>query len=167
MNNPKISAIVAMDNKRGIGKDNKLPFHIKEDFERMHRIIAGHPLIMGRKTHDSIGRVIPHCANIVITRDPEYKKNHTEGCIVCPSLEEALRRAKIAQGHDEIFIFGGGEIYKQTMPVVQKLYLTIVEGDFGADTFFPDYAEFTKVISQEQKESEGYKYRFLILEKLL
>lgn len=162
----KISAIVAMDEKRGIGKGNKLPFHIKEDFERMHKIIAGHPLIMGRKTHESIGRVIPACTNIVITRDPEYKKNHTEGCIVCPSLEEALRQAKLASGSDEIFIFGGGEIYKQAMPVTQKLYLTIVKGDFKADTFFPDYSEFKKVVSESDwQEHEGLRYKFLELER--
>lgn len=162
----KISAIVAMDEKRGIGKDNKLPFHIKEDFERMHKIIAGHPLIMGRKTHESIGRVIPNCANIVITRDPEYKKNHTEGCIVCPSLEEALEQAKLASGSDEIFIFGGGEIYKQAMSVIDKLYLTLVKGDFGADTFFPDYSEFKKVVFEsEEKKENGFRYKFVELEK--
>ncbi len=162
----KISAIVAMDEKRGIGKNNDLPFHIKEDFERMHKIIAGHPLIMGRKTHESIGRVIPACTNIVITRDPEYKNNHTEGCIVCSSLDEALEQAKLAQGNEEIFIFGGGEIYKQAMPKIAKLYLTIVKGDFGADTFFPDYSEFKKVIFEsEEKEEKGLKYKFVDLER--
>lgn len=166
MTNPKISAIVAMDEKRGIGKGNKLPFHIKEDFERMHKIIAGHPLIMGRKTHESIGRVIPGCTNVVITRDPEYKKSHLEGCIVCPSLEEALQQASLAQGSDEIFIFGGGEIYKQAMPVTQKLYLTIVKGDFKTDTFFPDYSDFKKVIwESEEKEAGEFKYKFLELER--
>ena len=166
MKNAKVSAIVAIDEKRGIGKNNQLLFHIKEDFERMHQIIAGHPLIMGRKTHDSIGRIIPSGPNFVITRDPEYKKSHTEGCIVCPSLEEALRQARLASGNDEIFIFGGGEIYKQAMPVIQKLYLTIVKGDFGADTYFPDYSEFKKVVFEsEEKEAEGLKYRFLDLER--
>lgn len=162
----KISAIVAMDEKRGIGKDNKLPFHIKEDFERMHKIITGHPLIMGRKTHDSIGRVIPHCANIIITRDLEYKKNHTEGCIVCSSLKEALEKAENLEQNNEIFIFGGGEIYRQAMPVIDKLYLTIVKGDFGADTFFPDYSDFKKVIYEsEEKEDKGLKYKFLDLKR--
>lgn len=166
MTNQKISAIVAMDEKRGIGKDNKLPFRIKEDFERMHKIIAGHPLIMGRKTHDSIGRVLPGCTNIVITRDPEYKKSHSEGCIVCLSLEEAFRQAKIAEGSEEIFIFGGGEIYREALPKVDKLYLTIVKGDFKADTFFPDYSEFKKVIFEsEENEADGFKYKFLDLER--
>ncbi|MBI2019439.1 dihydrofolate reductase [Candidatus Daviesbacteria bacterium] len=162
----KISAIVAIDEKRGIGKNNQLLFHIKEDFERMHKIIAGHPLIMGRKTHDSIGRVIPGAPNFVITRDPEYKKQHTEGCIVVSSVEEALEKAKASEHHGEIFIFGGGEIYKQAMPVTDKIYLTLVKGDFGADTFFPDYSDFKKVVYQsEEKESIGLKYKFIDLEK--
>lgn len=167
MKKPKISAIVAIDEKRGIGKDNKLLFHIKEDFERMHKIIAGHPLIMGRKTHDSIGRIISGAVNIVITRDPDYAKKHTEGCVIVHSFDEALERVKDFETHGEIFIFGGGEIYKQAMPCIQKLYLTIVKGDFHADTFFPDYSEFKKVVFQsEEKESKGLKYRFLDLERL-
>ena len=162
----KISAIVAIDEKRGIGKDNKLLFHIKEDFERMHKIIAGHPLIMGRKTHDSIGRVIPGAANIVITRDVKYAKKHTEGCIVLHSLDEALEKVKEFEANGEIFIFGGGEIYKQAMPVIDKLYLTIVKGDFGADTYFPDYSDFKKVVYEsEEKEFEGLKFKFIDLER--
>lgn len=163
---PKISAIVAIDEKRGIGKNNKLLFHIKEDFERMHQIIAGHPLIMGRKTHDSIGRVIPGAPNFVITRDPEYKKKHTEGCIICTSLEEAVEKAQKSEHNGEIFIFGGGEIYKQAMPLIDKIYLTVVKGDFAADTFFPDYSDFKKVVYEsEEKEDKGLKYKFIDLEK--
>ena len=161
-----ISAIVAVDEKRGIGKGNQLLFHIKEDFLRMHKIIAGHPLIMGRKTHDSIGRVLPNSPNIVITRDSEYKVRHTEGCIVCQSLKEALDIAKKLKHSGEIFIFGGGEIYKQAMPLIQRIYLTLVKGDFKADTFFPDYSEFKKVVWQsEEKQSDGFKYKFLELER--
>lgn len=156
-----------MDKNRGIGKNNKLPFHIKEDFERMHKIIAGHVLIMGRKTHDSIGRVIPNGPNIVITRDPQYAKDHTEGCIVVTSLEEALEKAKQLEKGGEIFIFGGGQIYQQAMPLANKLYLTVIDADFGADTFFPDYSGFKKVVFDSgEKESQGLKYRFLDLEKV-
>jgi dihydrofolate reductase len=165
MQNPKISAIAAIDGKRGIGKDNQLLFHIKEDFERMHKIIAGHPLIMGRKTHESIGRVIPGVANIVITRDTSYAKKHTEGCIVCFSLDEALEKAKKINHGGEIFIFGGGGIYKQAWPVIDKLYLTVVEGDFHADTFFPDFQDFKKVVFEESHESNGLKYKFVVLER--
>lgn len=166
MKKAKVSAIVAIDEKRGIGKNNQLLFHIKEDFERMHQIIAGHPLIMGRKTHDSIGRVLPGGPNFVITRDPEYKKEHTEGCIVCSSLEEALEKAQEVEGSEEIFIFGGGEIYNQAMPKLEKIYLTKVAGDFKADTFFPDYSDFKKVVYEsEEKQSDGLKYKFIDLER--
>lgn len=166
MKKARVSAIVAIDEKRGIGKNNQLLFHIKEDFERMHKIISGHPLIMGRKTHDSIGRVIPNCANIVITRDLEYKKSHTEGCIVCSSLDEALEKAQEVENNGEIFIFGGGEIYKQAMSKLEKIYLTIVKGDFKADIFFPDYSDFKKVVYEsEEKQSDGLKYKFIDLER--
>lgn len=162
----KISMIAAMDKNRGIGKGNKLPFHLKEDFERMHKIITGHALIMGRKTHDSIGRVIPTCPNIVITRDPEYAKQHQEGCIIVASLEEALEKTKQLEREGEIFIFGGGQIYQQAIHLADKLYLTIIDADFQADTFFPDYSEFKKVIYDSgEKHSEGLKYRFLDLER--
>lgn len=161
-----ISMIAAIDKKRGIGKNNKLPFHIKEDFDRMHKIISGHVLIMGRKTHDSISRVIPNCPNIVITRDPQYAKDHTEGCIVVASLEEALEKGKQLEKGGEIFIFGGGQVYKQVIHLADKLYLTIIDADFQADTFFPDYSEFKKVIFDSgEKESEGLRYRFLDLER--
>lgn len=166
---PRISAVVAMDSKRGIGKNNKLLFRIKEDFERMRRIIFGKPIIMGRKTYESMlsytgGKIIPGSINIVVTHDPNYANAHKEGCIVVHSLEEAIARAK-EEKDDEIIIFGGAKIYEQAMPIIDRLYLTIVEGDFGADTFFPEYSEFKKVIFEESHESNGIKYKFLDLER--
>lgn len=161
----RVSAIAAMDSKRGIGKNNQLLFKIPQDFERMRALIKGHPIIMGRKTHDSIGRVLPNGPNIVVTRDPNYQKQHQEGCIIVHLLEEALEQAKRLKHNGEIFIFGGGEIYKQALPQTDRLYLTLVEGDFGADTFFPDYSDFKKVVFEEEHESEGLKYKFLDLER--
>lgn len=166
----KISIIAAIDQKRGIGKNNHLLFRIPEDFEQMKRLTYGHPIIMGRRTFESkeIGRILPNRINIIVTRDPTYK---VLGAIVCRSLEEALQVAKEkealqqAQGKQEIFIFGGGQIYTQALPLVERLYLTIVEGDFGADTFFPDYSAFKKVIFEKPGQSGKYRYKFLILEK--
>lgn len=157
----KISIIAAMDAKRGLGKENKLLFKIPEDFARMQKLTMGHPIIMGRKTFASIGRPLPGRLNIVVTHDPFKIQN---GLLFASSLEEAL---KIASGNDkeEIFIFGGGQIYQQAISKADRLYLTLVEGDFGADTFFPDYSHFKKVISEEDREDAGYKYKFLTLEK--
>jgi dihydrofolate reductase len=161
MNKPTISIIAAIDQKRGIGKDNKLPWDIPEDMQRFRDKTKGHAIVMGRKTFESIGRPLPNRVNIVVTRDKDYK---AEGCTICPSLEEALIKAKEID-KDEIFVIGGGEIYRQALPFSDKLYLTLVEGDYGADTFFPEYAEFKKIVLEKKEESGNYKYTFLDLEK--
>ena len=162
--NPLISIIVAIDDKRGIGKNNDLLFKIPEDFKRMKELTSDHPIILGRRTFESIGRLLPNRTNIIVTRDHNFK---VDGAVVANSLEEALRQA---QGeNEEIFIFGGGQIFKEALEkgLVDRLYLTLVKGDYGADTFFPDYEKFgfTKIIEQEDKESDGYQYSFLTLEK--
>jgi dihydrofolate reductase len=159
-----ISIIVAIDEKRGIGKNNDLLFRIPEDFQRMKTLTNGHPLVMGRRTFESIGRVLPNRTNIIITQNSKLK---IQNSVVVNSLEEGIEMAKKSPGADEIFIFGGGQIFKQAIEenLVDRLYLTIVEGDFGADTFFPDYSNFKKVISEEQHESGDYKFRFLTLER--
>jgi dihydrofolate reductase len=167
----KISIIVAMDSKRGIGKNNQLMWHIPGELPRFKNITTGHPIIMGRKTFESIGKPLPNRYNVVITRDPKFKIQNLasqgqvlESCVV-NSLEEALRQAQGKLGSDEVFVIGGGQIYQQAIAKADRLYLTLVEGDFGADTFFPDYSSFTKVISEENREEEGHKYKFLTLEK--
>lgn len=168
----KISIIVAMDGKRGIGKDNGLLFQIPADLKRFRSLTRGHPVIMGRRTFESEeikGRPLPKRINIIVTREKKYNPHKfciCENCdvFIASSLEEAIEIAKEKE-KKEIFIIGGGQIYKQAMPFVDKLYLTIVEGDYGADTFFPDYSEFKKVVFEEKRESEGYKYKFLELER--
>ena len=85
--------------------------------------------------------------------------------MIANSLEQAIRYAKKAPGSGEIFIFGGGQIFAEALPLVDKLYLTIVEGDFNADTFFPDYSEFKKIVFEQRGQSGKYKYKFLDLEK--
>lgn len=170
MGKPKISIIVALDSKGGIGKNNDLLFRIPLDFERMKKITSGHPLVMGRKTFESIGRVLPGRTNIVITSNPSmyHRLMHdTQNLKVCKSLEEGLEIARRSSGSDEVFVFGGGQVFKEALEkdLVDRLYLTIVEGDFGADTFFPDYSEFKKVISEEDHSDGKYKFKFLTLEK--
>lgn len=164
----RISVVAAIDEKRGLGKNNDLLFRIPEDLKRFRQLTAGKSVIMGRKTFESIGRPLPNRTNIIITRDKNFK---AEGTIIAHSLEEALRQAtavssaESAQGLQEIFIIGGGQIFEQALSLVDKLYLTLVEGDYGADTFFPDYSEFKKVVHKQMRESSGYKYTFLDLER--
>ena len=171
---PKISMIAAIASEnRALGKNGRLIYYIPEDLKRFKKITSGHPIIMGRKTFESIGQPLPNRTNIVITHDENY---FVEDTIIVHSLEEAFRLSSLAQafgseaqarrGDDEIFVIGGGEIYKQAIGMADKLYLTIIEGNPPADTFFPDYSEFKRVISESQwQEHEGTKFKFLELEK--
>jgi len=174
----KISMIAAIASKnRAIGKNNELVYHISEDLKRFKKITSGHIVIMGRKTFESIGKVLPNRINIVITRNPNFQ---AENVVVTHSLDEALRLAEFTpysvtglannlpsaeQGNDEVFIIGGGQIYKEAIGKADKLYLTIVEGNPDADTFFPDYSDFKKVLFEEEHESDNLKYKFLDLER--
>ena len=161
-NTPRISAIAAMDSNRGIGKDNQLLFKIPEDFKRMKELTFGHPIIMGRKTFESIGRVLAGRTNIVITRDTTYE---VPGAIICHSLEEAIKVAK-EKDNKEIFIFGGAQVFEEALPLIDRLYLTLVEGNFQADTFFPEYEPFfKKVLFEKHDEFDSLKYTFLDLER--
>lgn len=161
-----ISIIAAVDEKNGLGKNNDLLFKIPEDMKRLRELTTGHPLVMGRKTFESLGRLLPNRTHIVLTRDSEkLKKLPYQPDIVTDSIENALEIGEKSKGGEEVFVFGGGEIFRQAIEkgLVDRLYLTIVEGDYGADTFFPDYPEFKNIISEEKREVDGYKYRFLTL----
>ena len=166
MKKPIVAAVVAIGRNRELGKDGKLVWRIPADVQRFRDLTMGHALILGRKTFDSIlsyrGSPLQNRTNIVITRDPDWKY---EGVIVVNSLEEALKKAKEIE-KEEIHIGGGAEIYKLAMPHIDKLYLTLIDADGEADTFFPPYEkEFTKKVFEEAHEWEGIKYRYLDLER--
>lgn len=159
----KISMIAAIaSGNRALGKNNELIYKISEDLQRFKKITSGHIVIMGRKTFESIGKALPNRINIVITHDPNFS---TENIVVAHSLDEALRLAELKE-EKEVFIIGGGIVYKEAIGKADKLYLTIVEGSPDADTFFPDYSEFKKVVFEETHESDGLKYKFLTLERV-
>lgn len=159
----QISIIVAHDDKRGIGKNNQLLFRISEDLKRFKKITLGHPIIMGRKTHQSIGRPLPARTNIIITRNQDFQ---APGCQITHSLAEAIKLAK-QKDNQEIFIIGGGQIYQQALDqdLVDKLYITQVKGDYQAEIFFPDYSKFKKIISQKTGQEGDYQLTYLTLEK--
>lgn len=162
MTKPRISIIVAHSKNMAIGKDNSLIWHLSDDLKRFKKLTTGHPIIMGRKTYQSIDRPLPNRTNIVITRDMNLE---IPGCIVVHSAIEAIEKAKeFDQG--EIFIIGGAEIYKETLPLTDRLYVTKVDMHVDGDAFFPEYSNvFTKKISEESGEYKGLKYSYLILEK--
>lgn len=158
-----LSVIVAIDQKNAIGKDNRLLWHLPADLQHFKRITSGHTIIMGRKTYDSIGKPLPNRRNIIISRN----KNLTiAGCDVVGSLDDAL---SLCREEKEVFIIGGAEIYRQALPLASKLYLTCVEMEADADTFFPaiDPDEW-QIVSEEKHaadEKNKYSYHFKVLEK--
>lgn len=161
MGKPKISIICAIGKNLAIGKNNKLLWNIPEDMKHFRDITRGHAIIMGRKTYESIGRPLPDRLNIILTHHP-FKV--TEGVLFASSLEEALKMAS-EEETEEIFIIGGGQIYKEAMPLVNKLYLTIVDDSPEADTYFPDYSDFKKVISKQENNNGNYHFTYLELER--
>jgi len=160
-NKPKISIIAAVATNLAIGKNNQLLWHLPEDLKRFKELTKGHAVVMGQKTFESLGRPLPDRTNIIITLDRSFK---AEGCIVVYSIDEALIEAEKAE-NKEIFIIGGGSIYRQFLPLADKLYITRVEKDFDADTFFPPYDEFGKVTFSRPGQCGDLKYTFLELVK--
>ncbi len=154
-----ISAIAKND--RAIGFRNALLWHIPEDFRHFKETTSGHAVIMGENTYRSIGRPLPNRTNIILSLDPNFSP---EGCVVVSSVEGALAKAREVE-REEIFIIGGASIYRQFLPYADRLYLTLVEGDFEADTFFPEYPEFTQEISREDHDNGTFRFTFVILEK--
>ncbi len=161
MNKPRISIIVALSDNHVIGNHGQIPWNIPGEQKRVKEITTPHPLIMGRKTHESIGRILPGRLNIIVTSDLAYTAEDGE---VVHSLKEGIDLAT-EKDKEEVFIFGGGKIFAEAMPLVDRIYLTLVHKTVEGDAFFPDYSEFTKVIEKEEHEHEGLKYTYLTLER--
>jgi dihydrofolate reductase len=159
-----------MARNRSIGFGNRLPWHIPEDLRRFRRLTTGHVLVLGRKTFESIGsRPLIGRTLVVVSRGGIETRKGVERA---GSVEEALALAtKIAEagGCDEVFVAGGAEIYRQTLPVADRLHLTIIEEDFPGDAYFPDYdpAEWTLVESEDHGPADGVPFRwsFQILDR--
>jgi len=155
-----IALVVAMAENRVIGKNNQLIWHLPADLKFFKNLTTGHPIIMGRKTYESIGKPLPNRTNIVITRQPDFK---AEGCLVAHSLNEALMMAQ--QLDSEIFVIGGAEIYRQAMFLADTIYLTKVHHQFEGDTFFPEIDSILwKEVSREKHEPDeknSYPYSFV------
>nr|AIA18463.1 Dihydrofolate reductase [uncultured bacterium] len=160
-----ISAIVAVANKGVIGKEGDLPWYLPSELARFKAITMGHPIVMGRKTHESIGRALPGRTNIIITRDKKFK---AEDCVVCNSLDEALEAAAKSPGSEEIFVIGGESVYSEALPKVGKLYLTKVAASVNGDKFFRyNKSEWNQLSSEAHKadEKNQYAYEFKVLER--
>ena len=165
---PTISIIVAFADNRAIGMDNRLLWHISEDLRYFKSITGGHTIIMGRKTWESIGRPLPNRRNIVVSRS--LSGNHIPGVEFYPSFEEAIEAASKPkepalpnEAAEEIFVIGGGELYRQAIPVAKKIYATLVHTTFeDADTFFPkiNLSEWKEIYRESFQRGEKFEYPF-------
>lgn len=157
-----INIVVAIAANNAIGKNNELLWHLPNDLKHFKQMTTGHSVIMGRKTFDSVGRPLPKRRNIVVTRH----QMSIEGCEIVHSLDEAL---KLCQGESEVDIIGGAEIYKQAMPIVNRIHLTIVHQAFEGDAYFPeiDMQEWKETSREDHQtdEKHAYPYSFITLER--
>ena len=167
---PRISMIVAVADNLVIGRGNELAWHIRDDLRRFRLMTEGKTIIVGRSTfeqlknaYESRGKPLPDRNQIILTKNTEYHVDLPK-CYVCHSLEEALAKAKEIES-DEVFVAGGAAIFAQTLPFVSRIYMTKVDLEVEGDAFFPEYGEFSKVLSEEAKEENGIKFRYLTLER--
>ena len=160
----KISLIVAMANNRVIGLNNKMPWHLSADLKKFKKITMGSPILMGRKTYESIGRPLPGRTNMIVSRNPQYRQ---DGCQVFNDLKTALKKG--CENADEIFVIGGSDLYQAILPIADAIYLTIINREFQGDAFFPDLDlnDWSEVERENINDDPDvtFSYSFLKLEK--
>lgn len=153
-----------MAKNRVIGKDNQLIWHFPEDLKHFKRLTSGHHVVMGRKTFESVGRPLPNRTNIIVTRQANYK---AEGCLIAHSLDEAIA---LVENDAQPFIVGGAEIYKQALEIAKTIELTIIDGEYDGDSFFPEFdMNIWKLARGEKKEADDkhiHPYEFLTYKKI-
>ncbi|KYG91974.1 dihydrofolate reductase [Metasolibacillus sp. FSL H7-0170] len=155
-----ISLIVAHDKNRVIGYENQMPWHLPGELKYFKEMTMGKPIIMGRKTFESIGRALPGRRNIIITRNASYKADNIE---VVTSLDEALQLVK---DEPEIMIIGGEQIFKLALEVADRLYITEIDYAFAGDTYFPAYEDWKLISKREPVQAkEGFYFTYCIFEK--
>jgi dihydrofolate reductase len=161
---PRFGLVVAMDRDRVIGRDGTLPWHLPDDLARFRSITMGKPIVMGRRTHESIGRALPGRRNLVLTGDPDYE---APGCEVCASLDEALARCAQVP---EVMIIGGAAVYREALARACRLYLTEVDATVGGDVHFPPLeADDWRELSCEAHPRDArhaYDFRYRVLERV-
>jgi len=152
-----IALIVAISEDGTIGNQGKIPWHIREDLQRFKRLTMGHPVIMGRKTHESIGKPLPGRTNIVLTQNPHFAA--PPGVLKFPSLDAALDHCR-RQNEQSIFIIGGSKVYEAALPLADKLFVTEVHRRVDGDAKFPDYnrREWTEVAREDGPECSFVEY---------
>ncbi len=159
----KFSLIAALSRNRVIGLENRLPWYLSADLKRFKSLTWGKPILMGRKTHESIGRPLPGRHNIVITSNPGF---HVKGCSIARTVDEAIA---LAAGEDELMVIGGESLYKRFLADADRLYLTLIEQEFEGDAYFPDFSisEWDELDCRlvGDDPSVDFAYRFMVLQR--
>lgn len=158
----RLSVIAALARNRVIGRDNDLPWHLPEDLKRFRALTMGHHIVMGRKTYESLGRLLPGRTTVVVTRNSHYQ---VPGAIVVNSLEQALQ----ACGDDpEIFLIGGAELYQQSLALAGRLYLTEIDADFEGDAYFPEFvaAHWRETAREKHISADGLPFSYVTYEAM-
>lgn len=161
-----LSQISAMARNRVIGIKNTLPWQLPEDMKFFREKTKGHIMIMGRKTYESLGSPLPKRFHIIITRQPDYQIDHPQVKVVS-TISEAAEFAKsmIPAWPEEVFIIGGGEIYKESLPVTNKIYLTIIEQDFEGDAYYPELPNCFQLVEKKESNDASLNYAFTTWER--
>lgn len=159
----RLSIIVAMDNKQLIGGNNALPWHLPADLAYFKKTTMGKTVLMGRKTYDSIGKPLPGRDNVIVSTDADFK---AQGCAVMPNIQRALQHLK---DEKEVMVMGGASLYRQMLPMIDRFYITQIEGEFAGDAYFPEFDRnaFKEVFSESHQpdEKNQHPYRFTILDR--
>jgi dihydrofolate reductase len=158
---PRVTLVVAVAANGVIGDQGRLPWHLPEDLKRFRQLTMGHTIVMGRKTWESIGRLLPGRRTVIVTRQPDYR---VEGATVVHGLDDALATAR---GEEEVFVIGGNEIFAAAFPRADRLQVTEIDADFPGDTTFPDYdrGEWREVSRESHRTADGLAFHFVVYER--
>ena len=163
LNSARLSLIVAMAKNRVIGANNRIPWHLPNELKLFKSLTMGHHIVMGRKTYESIGRLLPGRTTVIVTRQKDYA---VEGAIVAHSIAGAIAAC---EGDDEVFVIGGADLFHETLPIADRLYLTTVDAEPEGDTFMPEFdpAEWQEASAEAfgKDEKHAYPYRLAVLER--
>ncbi|MGY1488345.1 dihydrofolate reductase [Methylobacillus pratensis] len=156
-----LSLIVAVARNRVIGLNNTLPWHLPEDLKRFRALTTGHHIIMGRKTYESLNRLLPDRTTVIVTRNQDYQ---VPGAVIANSLEQAI---DLAANDDEAFLIGGAELYQTGLKLADRLYITEIDAEFAGDAFLPEFdlQDWREVSSEAAVSTKGLPFRYLTYER--
>ncbi len=162
--NPRLSLIVAMARNRVIGRDNAIPWRLPAELKLFKSLTMGHHIVMGRKTYESIGRLLPGRTTVIVTRNGEYA---VAGALIAHTLEDAMA---CCGNDDEIFVIGGAELFKDALPIADRIYLTVIDADIPGDTVMPGFnlVDWKQASTQRYAadEKNRYDYTFSVFDRL-